>query len=107
MRVLFIAAAALLLFACSGGGSPQTTAPEATAVCSGDCVRGWFSPDGGTVAFTGAKYRGLSHYALNNGAVTVVSTAEGAGLAPAWPLTGAPAKIVAETTADGVRIAPA
>lgn len=107
MRMLFIAAAALALFACTGEGSQETVTAAAKVLCSGDCVRGWFSPDGGTVAFTGPKYRGLSHYALHGGAVKVVSTAEGAGLAPAWPPTGAAAKIVAETTAEGVRIVPA
>lgn len=107
MRVLFIVAAVLLLFACTAEGPQETVAAEAKAVCSGDCVRGWFSPDGTTVAYTGPKYRGLSHYTLSDGTATVVSTAEGAGLAPVWPAVGAAAKIVAETTDNGVRVIPA
>jgi Tol biopolymer transport system component len=75
MRFLLIAVAASLLAACTG--EPQVAV---TVACSGDCVRGRFSDDGAEISFTGAKYRGLSRYALTDGAVTVVSAAPGAGL---------------------------
>ncbi|HSA32220.1 MAG TPA: hypothetical protein P5077_00680 [bacterium] len=107
MRPLLVLLAVFVLFACTE--APQSTAakiaaPETTAVCEGDLVRGLFSPDGAAVACTGAKYRGLSLHFLRDGKKAVLSTAEGAGIAPAWSPDGANIAFRERyDTADGVR----
>jgi len=97
-----------ILFACNEQRLSNATVEEVTTVTevgAGDCLRGWFLPDGATVAFTGAKYRGLSHYSLGDRTVKVISTAEGTGFIPAWPApAGGPTAVMGER---GVRIVPA
>lgn len=102
--LLLVLLATFVLFACTEPGPQKVVAPETTAVCSGDCVRGHFSPDGGTVAFTGAKYRGLSLHSLRDGVTTPLSTADGAGIGPVFSPDGAAIAFRERYgTADGTR----
>lgn len=102
--LLLVLLATFVLFACTEPGPQKVAAPETTAVCAEDCVRGHFSPDGALVAYTGAKYRGLSLHSLRDGSTTPLSTADGAGIGPVWAPDGtAIAFRERYDTADGTR----
>ncbi|HNT28530.1 MAG TPA: hypothetical protein PKH10_10175 [bacterium] len=104
MRPLLVPLAVLVLFACTEQGPQKIAAPETTAVCAGDCVRGQFSPDGATVAYTGAKYRGLSLHSLRDGKTTLLSDVGGAGIGPVFSPDGAAVAFRERyDTADGTR----
>ncbi len=81
----------MLLCACAEQKTASATVEEVTTVteaCVGDCVRGWFSPDGALIAYTGAKYRGLFLYSLGDRTRKIVSSAESAGFFPVWSPDG-------------------
>jgi len=89
--VVFVLAVAIGAGACTERPVLSSVVEEVTTlteVCAGDCIRGWFSPDGTVVAYTGAKYRGLVLYTLGDRRRTVVSDSVGAGFFPVWSPDG-------------------